>query len=287
MDEGVHPSPDLGKRRRQEADNEGGRASLGTQRRVGSGTRLVDSIPAISKTPCIGHERQTGNGMQPRAIPHEAVLKVLIVDGHPIMLMGLRCVLQSDPGIELVGACDTGGQALEVHEATRPALVITDVTLPDMTGIELCRAIKQKTPDADVLILTASNDNASVFGSIGAGASGYVLKDIPPENLLRAVHSVRRGQTMVHPGITRRMLDRLSLITRDGNGGLLFGEKLTEREAEILVEVAKGSTNKEIAHKLFIAESTVKSRLHSIFSKIEVHDRAQAIAFAIREGYVR
>jgi DNA-binding CsgD family transcriptional regulator len=89
---------------------------------------------------------------------------------------------------------------------------------------------------------------------------------------------------MVHPGITRRMLDRLSVITRDGNGGLLFGEKLTEREADILVEVAKGSTNKEIAHKLFIAESTVKSRLHSIFSKIDAHDRAQATAFAIREG---
>lgn len=254
---------------------------------AGSALRLAGSIPPIPNTPFIAHEHQTGNGKQPHVTPHEALLKVLIVDGHPIMLMGLRCVLQSDPEIELVGTCDTGGQALEAHACTRPSLVITDVNLPDMTGIELCRAIKRSAPDTDVLILTTSDDNASVFGAISAGASGYVLKDITPENLLRAIRAVRRGQTMVHPGITRRMLDRLSVITRDGNGGLLFGEKLTEREAEILAEVAKGSTNKEIAHKLFIAESTVKSRLHSIFGKIDAHDRAQAIAFAIRGGYVR
>lgn len=214
-------------------------------------------------------------------------VKVLVVDGHPITVVGLRCVLQSDPGIELVGTCDTGKQALEVCARERPSLVIADVLLSDMTGIELCRAIKRSSPDVEVLILTTCDDNASVFGAIGAGASGYVLKDITPDNLLRAIHAVRRGQTMVHPGITRRVLDKLSLITRDGNGGLLFGGKLTEREAEILVEVARGSTNKQIGHKLFISESTVKSRLRSIFSKINAHDRAQATAFAIRGGYVR
>ncbi len=214
-------------------------------------------------------------------------MKVLVVDGHPIMLTGLRCVLQSDPAVELVGVCDTGGQALELCMSARPSLAIMDVILPDMSGIELCRAIKRSVPGVDVLILTASDDNTSIFGAIGAGASGYVLKDITPENLLRAIGAVRRGQTMVHPGITRRMLDRLSVITSDGNGGLLFGEKLTGREAEILGEVARGSSNKEIAHKLFISESTVKSRLRSIFIKIDARDRAQAAAFAIREGYVR
>jgi DNA-binding NarL/FixJ family response regulator len=162
-----------------------------------------------------------------------------------------------------------------------------DVILPDMTGIEFIAAIKRNTPDVDVLILTTCDDNVNFFGAIGAGASGYVLKDITPENLLRAIRAVRRGQTMVHPGMTRRMLDRLSIITKDGNGGLLFGEKLTGREAEILSEIAKGLSNKEIAHKLFISESTVKSRLRNIFIKINARDRAQAAAFAIRGGYVR
>jgi DNA-binding NarL/FixJ family response regulator len=213
-------------------------------------------------------------------------LKVVVVDPQPIMVIGLRSVLLSDAEIELVGTCQTGAQALEVCVEDAPALVITEIVLPDMAGSELCRAIKRSAPGTEVLILTTRDDNASVFGAIGAGASAYVLKDISPDNFLRAVHAVRRGQTMVHPAIARRMLDKFSLITRDGNGGLLLDGVLTEREAEILAEVAKGLTNKEIAHKLLVAESTVKSRLRIIFSKIDVHDRAQAAAFAIRGGYV-
>ena len=216
-----------------------------------------------------------------------ARVKVLAVDANPIMLLGLQCALRSDPSVELMGTCGTGGQALEACASMHPSLLITDVILPDMTGIELCRTIKQTAPDVDVLILTACDDNASIFGAVGAGVSGYVLKDITPENFLHAIHAVRRGHTMVHPGIARRMLDKLRLVTRDRNGELLFGEKLTEREAEILAEVARGLANKEIAHKLYISESTVKSRLRGIFSKIDAHDRAQATAFAIRGGYVR
>ncbi|TMI81340.1 MAG: response regulator transcription factor [Bacillati bacterium ANGP1] len=222
-----------------------------------------------------------------RLLTQAVDVKVLAADAHPVTLLGLQYVLQSDPSLQLVGSCGTGAQALELCASLRPSLLITDVTLPDMSGIELCRTVKRSAPDMDVLILTACDDNASIFGAVGAGVSGYVLKDITPENLLRAIHAVRRGQTMVHPGIARRMLDRLTHITQDGNGGLLFGEKLTEREAEILAEVARGLSNKEIAHKLFISESTVKSRLRSIFSKIDARDRAQAAAFAIRRGYVR
>ena len=214
-------------------------------------------------------------------------VRVLVVDPHPITVVGLRCVLQSNPDIEIMEACATGAEALVALGRARPSLVMMDMTLPDMPGADLCRAIKRAAPDVDVLILTACDDNASVFGAVSAGASGYILKDINPDNLLRAIHAVRRGQTMVHPGIARRMLDKLSLITRDGSGGLVFDGKLTEREAEILVEVAKGLTNKEIAHKLFISESTVKSRLRGIFGKINAHDRAQAAAYAIRGGYVR
>jgi DNA-binding NarL/FixJ family response regulator len=213
-------------------------------------------------------------------------VRVLVVDPHPITVVGLQSVLRSSPEVELVESCATGAAALAALERTHPALVVMDVMLPDMSGADLCRALKRSAPAVDVLILTACEDNASVFGAVSAGASGYILKDITPDNFLRAILAVRRGQTMVHPGIARRMLDKLSLITRDGNGGLMFGGKLTEREAEILVEVAKGMTNKEIALKLFISESTVKSRLRGIFGKINAHDRAQAAAFAIRGGYV-
>lgn len=214
-------------------------------------------------------------------------MKVLAADAQPLTLLGLQCALQSDPSVELVGACGTGKEAMELCTSLRPLVLITDVILPDISGIELCRFVKRTAPDLDVLVLTALDDNSSIFGAVNAGVSGYVLKDITPENLLRAIHAVRRGQSLVHPGITRRMLDRLTSIARDGNGGLLLGGTLTEREAEILAEVARGLSNKEIAHRLYVSESTVKTRLRSIFGKIDVRTRTQAATFAIRGGYVR
>jgi DNA-binding NarL/FixJ family response regulator len=157
-----------------------------------------------------------------------------------------------------------------------------------MNGVDLCRSIKREHPGVEVLILTADDHDETVFEAIRAGATGYILKDITPENLLRAIHSMMRGQTMIHPRIARRVLDRLSFIAQDQErGGRLYGDGLTEREIEILVEVAKGATNKEIARKLFISESTVKSRLRNIFRKIDVRDRAEAAAYAIRKGYMR
>ncbi len=210
-------------------------------------------------------------------------IRVLVVDAQPLARIGLESVLRSDPEIELLGMCDTGKQAIAVCAGTQASLVVLDVVLPDMSGIEVCRAIKRSRPDVEVLVLTACDDSPTVFGAIGAGASGYVLKDITPENLLRAIRAVRKGQTMVHPGIARRVLDRLSVVA--SNGSAPDGKSLTEREAEILGLVAKGATNKEIASKLFMSESTVKSHLRTIFNKINVHDRTQAAAYAIRGGY--
>jgi len=249
------------------------------------------SAPEItgSETPTNGYTNGHTNGhINGQTNGHR--VRVLVADPHPITLSGLQRVLRSDPELELVAACGTGKEALEALEhcaSLRPLVLITDVILPDMSGVELCRVIKRSAPDAEVLVLTACDDNASILGAVGAGVSGYVLKDITPENLLRAIHAVRRGQTLVHPRIARRMADRLTRISSDGNGGLVVGETLTEREAEILTEVAKGLSNKEIADKLYISESTVKSRLKTIFSKLDVRARTQAAAYAIRRGYVR
>lgn len=213
-------------------------------------------------------------------------ITVLVVEPHPIMQVGLQEVLRSAPGVELAGLCQDGLAALQACEKAPPHLVILEVNLPGINGVELCRAIKRDYPQTEVLVLTADERDETVFEAIRAGATGYILKDITPENLVRAIHAIVRGQTMVHPRIARRVLDRLSLIAQDPEGRI-YGNGLTEREVEILVEVAKGATNKEIAKKLFISESTVKSRLRNIFRKISVRDRAEAAAYAIRKGYMR
>lgn len=216
-----------------------------------------------------------------------SAIRVLAVDPHPIVQVGLRTVLESAPDVELVGVCEDALSALQACAEKQPDLVVLEVTLPGMSGVELCRCIKRDHPRTEVLVLTADDRDETVFEAIRAGAAGYVLKDITPDNLVRAIHAIARGQTMVHPRIARRVLDRLSLIAQDQEGSRLYGDGLTEREIEILVEVAKGATNKEIAKKLFISESTVKSRLRNIFRKISVRDRAEAAAYAIRKGYMR
>jgi DNA-binding NarL/FixJ family response regulator len=213
--------------------------------------------------------------------------RVLVVEPHPIMQVGLRSVLGSAPGVELVGVCGDGASALQLCRETGPHLVILEVNLPGMNGVQVCQAIKRDHPQTEVLVLTGDDRDETVFEAIRAGATGYILKDITPENLVRAIHAIMKGQTMVHPRIARRVLDRLSLLAQDEEGSRLYGDGLTEREVEILVEVAKGATNKEIARKLFISESTVKSRLRNIFRKISVRDRAEAAAYAIRKGYMR
>jgi two-component system NarL family response regulator len=214
-------------------------------------------------------------------------IKLLAVDPHPIVQVGLRTVLESAQDVELVGVCEDALSALRLCAEKQPDLVLLEVALPGMSGVELCRAIKRDHPRTEVLVLTADDRDETVFEAIRAGAAGYILKDITPDNLVRAIHAIARGQTMVHPRIARRVLDRLSLIAQDQEDGRLYGDGLTEREVEILVEVAKGATNKEIARKLFISESTVKSRLRNIFRKISVRDRAEAAAYAIRKGYLR
>lgn len=214
-------------------------------------------------------------------------VRVLIVEPHPVTRIGLQTVLQRDPSIELLGTSATASEALEQCARLRPSITIMDVALPDGNGIEVCRTIKRTSPHISVLILSAVDDNATVFGAISAGASGYVLKDILPENLLRAIHALRNGQTMLHPGIARRMLDHFSQLANANDSGQLPHSWLTRRETEILIEVAKGATNKEIGHRLYVSESTVKSRLRVIFGRIGAHDRTQATAYAIREGYMR
>lgn len=210
---------------------------------------------------------------------------VLAIDSQPLVRVGLEVALRADPGIHLVGLCETGEQGIAACTDPEVAVVLLDVLLSDKHGVDVCRTIKRLRPDVEVLVLTTTDDSRIVFDAISAGASGYVLKDITVDNLRRAIRAVVRGETMLHPGIARRVLGRLSAVAANGHGAARNGEGLTDRETSILALVAKGATNKEIAIKLFMSESTVKSRLRIIFNKINVQDRTQAAAYAVRGGY--
>jgi DNA-binding NarL/FixJ family response regulator len=217
------------------------------------------------------------------------VINVLLVEDHHLVRSGLRALLEQEEGVCVVGEAADGEEAIQMACDLRPDLVLMDLKLPKIDGIEATRQIKDRHGEIEVLVLSAYEDDESVFQAIQAGASGYVLKDITPTNLIRAIRSVRAGMSTVHPGITRRLLDRISLISRTRVPGALtlHSDGLTPREVEILVGIASGLSSRELAARLFVSESTVKSHLRTIYRKIGVHDRSQAVAYALRKGFVR
>ncbi len=217
------------------------------------------------------------------------MINVLLVEDQCLVRSGLRALLDQESDIHIIGEAADGEEAVRMVGDLHPDLVLMDIKLPKVDGIEATRQIKGGNGDVEVLILSAYEDDESVFQAIQAGASGYVLKDITPANLVRAIRAVRSGQSTVHPGITRKLLERISLMSRTRTPGAapIHSDGLTDREVEILVGVAKGASSRELAAKLFVSESTVKSHLRTIYRKINVRDRSQAVAYAIRKGFVR
>jgi DNA-binding NarL/FixJ family response regulator len=217
------------------------------------------------------------------------VISVLLVEDQCLVRSGLRALLDQEADIRVIGEAEDGEQAVKLATELRPDLVLMDIKLPKMDGIEATRQIKEGNGEVEVLVLSAYEDDESVFQAIQAGASGYVLKDITPSNLVRAIRAVRAGMSTVHPGITRKLLERISLMSRARTPGAapIHSDGLTAREVEILVGVSKGLSSRELAAKLFVSESTVKSHLRTIYRKIGVRDRSQAVAYAIRKGFIR
>ena len=217
------------------------------------------------------------------------MISVLLVEDQCLVRSGLRALLDQEADIRVVGEAEDGEQAVKMATELKPDLVLMDIKLPKMDGIEATRQIKEGNGDVEVLVLSAYEDDESVFQAIQAGASGYVLKDITPSNLVRAIRAVRAGMSTVHPGITRKLLERISLMSRARTPGAapIHSDGLTAREVEILVGVSKGLSSRELAAKLFVSESTVKSHLRTIYRKIGVRDRSQAVAYAIRKGFIR
>ena len=207
-------------------------------------------------------------------------LRVVLVDDHEVVRNGIKSLLAETPDMSVVGEAGTVKDAIERAVWARPDVVIMDVRLPDGSGIEATREIRARLPNTQVLMLTTFSDDEALFASIMAGAAGYVLKQIKGADLVRAVQTVGRGQSLLDPAVTKGLLDRL----RRGKH-LLKGERLARlsaQEERILEMIAQGKTNREIGEKLHLAEKTVKNYVTSILSKLGVARRAEAAAYLAR-----
>lgn len=215
-----------------------------------------------------------------------AKIKVLLVDDQNLFREGLRIILSVQPDLEVVGEAANGQQALEQVAALRPQIVLMDLRMPVLDGVAATRRIHQEFPETRVLVLTTFDDDELVFEGLRAGAVGYLLKDVQSEKLLEAIRSAAHGESFLQPSIAAKLVAefaRLSVPTAS-RAPINLVETLSERELEILRQVATGASNKEIATALFITEGTVKNHLTNILGKLEVRDRTQAVLKAKELG---
>ncbi|WP_345636622.1 response regulator transcription factor [Rugosimonospora acidiphila] len=221
------------------------------------------------------------------------MIRVVIVDDQSLVRAGFRMVLASQPDIEVVGEAGDGAEALRVLGRVRADVVVMDVRMPIMDGVEATRRLCGGDRDSAagggprVLVLTTFDTESDAFAALQAGASGFLLKNVPPEELLSAIRVVAGGEAVVAPRITRRLLDRFAgqLAPRPGDAGRLAA--LTEREREVLLLVTQGLSNVEIAENLYVAETTVKTHVGRILTKLGLRDRVQAVILAYETGLVR
>ncbi len=203
------------------------------------------------------------------------MIRVLVVDDHPVVRDGLRGVLDAEPDMEVVGEAAHGAEALARIPDAAPDVVLMDLRMPVMGGVEAITALRRAAPGVRVLVLTTFDTDRDVLPAIEAGATGYLLKDTPRDELLRAVRAAHRGEAVLSPTVAGRLMGQ---VRRPGQ------DALSAREIEVLRLVAAGSTNREAARALFISEATVKTHLLHVYAKLEVRDRASAVAAGYRMG---
>jgi DNA-binding NarL/FixJ family response regulator len=213
-------------------------------------------------------------------------IRLLVVDDEALVRSGFRLILQSEPGFQVVGEASDGAAAIEEALRLRPDVVLMDVRMPRMDGVEATRRLTEAS-DVKVLILTTFDLDAYLFDAVRAGASGFLLKDVPPDDLADAIRAVARGDALIEPRMTRRLLDEFarqpSGAPPRGGAGL---DTLTQRELEVLRAVARGLSNAEIAEELYISETTVKTHVAHILTKLALRDRIQAVVLAYESGLV-
>ncbi|PNE41688.1 response regulator [Streptomyces noursei] len=217
-----------------------------------------------------GTERATGEGR---------TIRVLLVDDHQVVRRGLRTFLEVQDDIEVVGEASDGAEGIAAAEQLRPDVVLMDIKMPGMDGIEALRQLRTLDNPAKVLVVTSFTEQRTVIPALRAGAAGYVYKDIDPDALAGAIRSVHAGHVLLQPEVAGALLSQ-----EDGNGAQGRGSSLTEREREVLGLIADGRSNREIARALVLSEKTVKTHVSNILMKLDLADRTQAALWAVRHG---
>jgi DNA-binding NarL/FixJ family response regulator len=216
-------------------------------------------------------------------------IRVLLVDDQALVRSGFRMLIESSDDIEVVGEAENGAKAVEAVATTPVDVVLMDIRMPVMDGVEATRRIVASGSSAHVLVLTTFDADEYVYAALRAGASGFLLKDSRPDELLQAIHTVANGDAVMAPSATRRLLDHIVPMlpaSRDSRADSRL-DVLTDREREVLVEIAKGATNAEISSSLYMAEGTVKTLIGRLLAKLQARDRVQLVLIAYETGLVR
>ncbi len=219
-----------------------------------------------------------------RSEPSTEPIRVLVVDDHALFRRGLEIVLAQEDDIEVVGEASDGAEAVEKASNLLPDIVLMDIRMPRRGGIDACRAIKDVVPSARIIMLTISDEEADLYEAIKAGATGYLLKEIPIDEVANSIRAVAGGQSLISPSMASKLLTEFAaMIKKENERQQVPAPRLTERELEVLKLVARGLNNRDIAKQLFISENTVKNHVRNILEKLQLHSRMEAVVYAVRE----
>ena len=209
-------------------------------------------------------------------------IRLMVVDDHELVRMGLKAILEAEDDIEVVGEASSAREAISAVPYLSPSVVLMDIRMEGMNGIEACRLIKSASPRVNVVMLTSFSEEEAVMSSIMAGASGYLLKNLGRADLLKSIRVVAQGQNLLDPAVTSKVMERLRQLTAKEQDRAL--DVISVREKEVLALIAQGLTNKEIAEKLFISENTARNHVSRILEKLGLARRSEAAAFAAQHG---
>jgi DNA-binding NarL/FixJ family response regulator len=213
------------------------------------------------------------------------VIGVLLVDDQAMVRSGLRMILESEDDLVVIAEAEDGAEAVRLARSERPDVILMDVRMPEVDGIEATRQITETTPDSKVIVLTTFDLDDYVYGALRAGASGFLLKDAPADDLIAAIRVVAKGDALLAPSVTRRLISEFA--DRPDRSTAVSGlDELTEREIEVLRLLATGKSNAEIADELFVSETTVKTHVSHVLTKLGLRDRVQAVVAAYESGLV-
>ncbi len=217
-------------------------------------------------------------------VPAAERTRVLVADDHVLYRRGLEMVLSTEDDIEIVGEASDGAEAIARAEELLPDIVLMDIRMPRRSGIEACSTIKGAVPSTKIIMLTISDDESDLFEAVRAGANGYLLKDVPGEDIADGIRAVMGGQSLISPSMAGALLTEFAEMSkRSEQVTRLPAPRLTDREMQVLRLVARGMANKDIASALFISENTVKNHVRNILEKLQLHSRMEAVVYAVRE----